>query len=288
MPLPSLAPMVAPALAGEGVWTTEGLPAASPGLPAPVVKTFVRPDPVRPYAIVTMLQFDLRDTNLHMVAGIQQPGGSRGLPGPGVIPSADQQGGALLATFNGAFKEADGAGGMMVDGTVYVPPIQGAATVAVTANGRVIMGTWGVDWRLNSGNTTLVAWRQNGPLLLDHGVMNPLTYNAAAWGISILDHTYTWRSALGLTNHGTLLYAAGNALSAATLARALRAAGAVTAMQTDINPFWVRAFTYGHDAAGNLTVSKLYPAMAGTGAEYLYGDVRDFFYVTRAGLHATR
>jgi len=280
--------MVAPALAGEGAWTTEGLPAARSGLPSPVAKTFVRPDPGRPYAIVTMLQFDLRDTSLHMVAGIQQPGGPLGRSGPGVISSVDQQGDTLLATFNGAFKEADGAGGMMVDGVVYAPPIQGAATIAVTANGRVIMGTWGGDRRLNSANATLVAWRQNGPLLLDHGAMNPLTRNDAAWGISILDRTYTWRSALGLTNHGTLLYAAGNALSAATLARALRAAGAVTAMQTDINPFWVRAFTYSHDTAGNLTVSKLYPAMAGLGTEYLYGDVRDFFYVTRSALHPTR
>ena len=53
------------------------------------------------------------------------------------------------------------------------------------------------------------------------------------------------------------------------------------AMQTDINPFWVRAFLYNRDAHGMLNIVKLNPAMYGTGTEYLYGTQRDFFYLTR-------
>ena len=143
------------------------------------------------------------------------------------------------------------------------------------------MGSWGVDPRLNTENPDLVAWRQNASLLINKGVINPLTQDGAAWGGTILNSAYTWRSGLGLTSHGTLIYAAGNSLNALTLGLALRAAGAVTAMQTDINPFWVRAFLYNRDTHSNLNITKLHPAMQGTGTEYLYGTQRDFFYLTR-------
>jgi hypothetical protein len=187
----------------------------------------------------------------------------------------------LLAVFNGGFKYADGAYGLMSGGTVYVPPVWGAATIAVTRSGGVIMGAWGRDHRLTGANRNLVAWRQNAGLLIDHGRITARTQIGTDWGQSILDSTYTWRSGIGLTKHGTLLYAAGSSLSAATLARTLAAAGAMSAMQLDINPFWVRAFTYGRDSQGQLTAFALDPVMPGSGMEYMYGDVRDFFYFTR-------
>jgi hypothetical protein len=144
------------------------------------------------------------------------------------------------------------------------------------------MGAWGLDRRLAGTNRSLVAWRQNAGLLIDHGHISANTQVGAAWGLSILNSTYTWRSGIGVTRQGNLLYAAGNSLSAATLAGSLAAAGAVTAMQLDINPFWVRSFTYGRDSGGRLVATALSPSMPGTGMEYLYGDVRDFFYLTRA------
>jgi len=279
MQLPPMSPIVAPALPGEGIWTTAGLP--GPDALPPLAKAFIRPDAARPYALVTLLQVDLRVARLHIVAGTAQPGGPRGLAGAGVIPRVDWSQDRLLATFNGGFKYADGAYGLMSGGTVYVPPVWGAATVALTSAGHVIMGSWGLDRRLTGANGGLTAWRQNGALLIDHGRIAPLTQDGAAWGLTILNRAYTWRSGIGLTRHGTLLYAAGDALSAATLAQALRAAGAVTALQLDINPFWVRAFTYGRDAAGQLVAAPLNPGMYGTGRDYLTGDARDFFYMTR-------
>lgn len=281
MPLPSITPLFSPALPGEGVWTTDGLPSAGPGRPPLVAKTFLRPDPERPFAVVTVLQFDLRYVRLHLVAGTSQPGGPLHMGGPGAIPAADQQGQALLAAFNGGFKYADGHYGMMVDGKVYVPAQPGAATIAVTSNGTVLLGAWGRDPGLTPDNSRLVAWRQNGALLVDGGQINPLTHDGAAWGGTVLNSTFTWRSAVGITDHGTLLYAAGNSLSAETLGRALQAAGATMAMQTDINPFWVRAFTYQRDPGGAWHISALHPGMQGSGDEYLRGSERDFFYVTR-------
>jgi hypothetical protein len=78
-----------------------------------------------------------------------------------------------------------------------------------------------------------------------------------------------------------LIYAAGSSLTALTLGEALKAAGAVMAMQTDINPFWVRAFLYNRNSQGTWNIVKLHPAMYGTGTEYLSATQRDFFYLTR-------
>jgi hypothetical protein len=279
MALSRIAPIVTPPLAGEGVWVPTDY--TSPLHLPRVAKTFLRPDPVRPYAIVTLLQFDIRFIALHLVAGTAEPGGPRGIVGPGKIPAADLQGNALLAAFNGGFKYADGQYGMQVKGTVYVPPQSGAATIAVTKEGHILLGAWGVDPQLRSGNTDLVAWRQNASLLINHGVINSLANDGAAWGGTILNISNTWRSGLGITASGTLLYAAGGSLSALTLGQALHAAGAVMAMQTDINPFWVRAFLYNRDSHGVLNNTRLNPGMQGSGNDYMNGTERDFFYLTR-------
>lgn len=281
MPLPPIAPLIQPALAGEGIWSVTDLPHAGPGQPPLVAKAFLRPDPLRPFAIVTLLQFDLRFDALHMVAGTQQPGGPLGHAGPGVIPVVAQQGNTLLAAFNGGFKYADGQYGMMAQGVVYAPPQMGAATIAITRQGQVLLGAWGASPGLQANNPDLVAWRQNAAPLIDHGKLNPLTSDGAAWGGTILNSAYTWRSGVGVTAHDTLIYAAGNSLTAATLGLALQRAGAVYAMQTDINPYWVRAFLYQRDSSGALRITKLHTGMHGTGIEYLTNGTRDFFYVTR-------
>jgi hypothetical protein len=281
MTLTPMSPMITPALPGEGTWTVlDNAPAPYSYLPLDA-KAFIRPDPAHPYAVVTMLQFDPRFTLLHIVSGTTEPGGPRGMRGPGVIPASDVKGNTLLAAFNGGFKYADGQYGLMANGIVYVPPQPGAATIAVNKKGQLILGAWGVDPLLNSQNKNLVAWRQNASLLIDKGVINPLTHDGAAWGGTILNSAYTWRSAIGITTSGNFIYAAGNALTAETLGEAMKAAGAAMAMQTDINPFWVRAFLYNRDHSGRLSITKLNPQMQGTGYEYLYGTQRDFFYLTR-------
>ena len=281
MPLHRISTFVSPPLPGEGVWVPQSV-ASAPYSYLPLdAKAFIRPDPSHPYAIVTLLQFDARFFRLHMVSGTIEPGGPLGHYGTGVIPTSDQKGNALLAAFNGGFKYADGQYGLKTNGIVYVPPQPNAATIAVTRSGQIILGAWGVDPRLNNNNPDLVAWRQNASLLINNGTINPLTQDGAAWGGTILNSAYTWRSAIGLTANGTLLYAAGSYLTALTLGQALKAAGAVMALQTDINPFWVRAFLYSRNAQNAYNIIKLNPAMYGTGTEYLSATERDFFYLTR-------
>src|ERR1700730_12328734 len=145
MPLVPIKPFITPALSGEGTWSTYGLPAPTSNLPPLVARTFIRPDPNRPYGIATLLQFDTRFLVLHMVAGTTEPGGPRGVYGPGRITSSDLKNNLLFAAFNGGFKYADGQYGMYVNGTTYVPPQHGVATIAVTKEGQIILGAWGKD-----------------------------------------------------------------------------------------------------------------------------------------------
>ncbi len=278
--LHQLRPLLSPSLPGEGIWTASVAP-ASPRDSVPLIaKAFIRPDPVRPYAIATILRFDLRYVALHMVAGTSEPGRAVGMPGSGTIPVADQRPGRLLAAFNGGFKYADGAYGMMVNRTVYVQPVPGVATIAITSHGRILMGVWGRNARFSLSNRNLVSWRQNGLLLIDHGVINPLAANDSAWGM-VLNSAHTWRSAIAIGPHHVLLYAAGNSLSASTLARVLQKAGATRAMELDINPYWVRAFFYGRDPADRLTMAGLRSDMQGNGSDFLGPYARDLFYITR-------
>ncbi|MEO9255954.1 MAG: hypothetical protein ABI305_10450, partial [Tepidiformaceae bacterium] len=127
---------------GEGVWSTAGLPHNTP-TDTLMAKTFVRPDKSRPYAVVGALLIDSRRIRLHMTAGVVDPGGFRGVKGPGVIPTDALSG--LLAAWNGGFKGPHGSFGMYADGTEYVPLRNGLATICVSKDGALKMGEWGND-----------------------------------------------------------------------------------------------------------------------------------------------
>lgn len=55
---------------------------------------------------------------------------------------------------------------------------------------------------------------------------------------------FVWRSGVGITADGNIVYAMGPALSVRTLAELLHRAGAVRAMELDINTEWVSFMTY--------------------------------------------
>ena len=56
-----------------------------------MAKTFIRPDTARPYASVGVLLLDKRRIRLHLMGGTQDPGGDRGVKGPGAIPEAEKK-----------------------------------------------------------------------------------------------------------------------------------------------------------------------------------------------------
>jgi hypothetical protein len=263
--------------AGEGVWTTTALPRATPE-DMLMAKTFIRPDKSRPYALVGMLLLDSRRIRLHLVGGTVDPGGDRGVRGAGVIPTDDQKN--LLAAFTGGFKGPHGGFGMLADGKEYRPLRNGLASIAVFKDGTMKMGEWG---RSLTWDDNMAAVRQNAILLVDNCEVNKRTAEGNdTWGYVVANSQefITWRSAVGLTKDGYLLLAAGNSLSAQSLANALWAAGACTAMQLDINTPYVLTTTYHAQPDGSMKAQKFMDTMPGNANRYLSPQERDFFYVT--------
>jgi hypothetical protein len=74
-----------------------------------------------------------------------------------------------------------------------------------------------------------------------------------------------------------LIYAAANYQSAGGLARILIRAGAVRAMELDINSYWVTLNVFGKP--GGRDPRKLLPDMNRADTRYLSADDRDFFAV---------
>ena len=168
----------------------------------------------------------------------------------------------------------------MVNGTIVVPPVNGAATLALQDDGSLRMGAWG-DAALTDSHT--VTWRQNNVPLIQNGQINPRTANMsiADWGSALDGNVAVWRSAIGLSKDAkTLYYAAGDGVLVSAMANALSTAGAYQAMQLDVNNYWVHFDAVRADG-DTLKPDALFPAMAKQdNSRYLKGFTRDFFYIT--------
>jgi Phosphodiester glycosidase len=264
-------------LAGEGQWSA--YLHAVDGQETVAYRTFLEPDPHRPYSVIAIVAFDLQSTRLHFILGTVEPIPAKPQPSrTGTIPASDLQPGTLLATFNGGFKARHGHFGAMADSLVALPPINGLATVAMYLDGHVQMGEWGKDIK---DSPDLVAWRQNGKLLINNGQITPDTNQAnELWGSTIQGGSITWRSALGLSTDGkTLYYAAGQQSDVVNLANAMARAGAAEALELDVNNFWVN-FAAIRWNGSTLSAEPLIEAMNQEVGRYLKSSDRDFFYVT--------
>ncbi|HTE83826.1 MAG TPA: phosphodiester glycosidase family protein [Dehalococcoidia bacterium] len=275
--LPEINPLGSNVNRGEAAWTTDGLPHSSPD-DVLMAKTLFRPDPVRPYAAVGVLLIDKRRIRLHMTGGTEDPGGDLGIRGPGIVPDADRS--DLLAAWNGGFKGPHGNWGMIADGKQYRPLRNGYASVAVSDDGTITIGEWGRDL---SWNDDIVAVRQNAVLLVDNcEISRRANEGNNTWGYVQVNSAefITWRSAIGVTRNGDLLVASGNSLSAATLARALWAAGACYAMQLDINTPYVLTSLFFPQEDGSIGRAKFMGSMVDNPGRFLTRQTRDFMYVT--------
>jgi len=261
---------------GEAAWTTVGLPRSTPN-DMLMAKTFIRPDKSRPYASVGVLLIDTRRIRMHMVGGTVDPGGSRQVKGPGVIPKDHYAN--LLVAWNGGFKGDHGNYGMVANGKEYQRMRNGLATVCTAKDGTITMGEYGRDFGWNDWE----ACRQNVILLVDKGeVSRRTTEGNDTWGYVNVDSSefITWRSAMGITKDGKLMIAAGNSLSAATLAQAMQAAGAYMAMQLDINAPYIATSLFFPQPDGSLKAQKFMDNMAPSASTFLGTRERDFLYVT--------
>ena len=175
----------------------------------------------------------------------------------------------LVSSFNGGFKWGDFDGGIIAFGASYRGPAAGEASFIVYADGTYTVGAWGRD---NDPNKQVVGLRQNLGLLVDGGAPTPAASNSGAWGASVAG-VATARGGVGVDANGGLVWAGGR-LSPLDLANALIAAGAVRAMEMDINPDWVNFNSYDVGPDNIAHGNGLYGA---TGTDrYLSPDGRDF------------
>lgn len=82
---------------------------------------------------------------------------------------------------------------------------------------------------------------------------------------------------MGIDRRGNLIYAATNDQTVGSLAAILIRAGAVRAMQLDINTYWVSFISYGHPGA--IGAANLLPNIDRSSQRYLTPDDRGFFAV---------
>jgi len=264
-------------LSGEGTWSEYIQDAAGQTV---AYRTYLQPDPDRPYTVVAVVAFDLRHTRLHFVLGSVEPYSPDGPKRTGEMPAVDKVPGLLLAMFNGGFKARHGEFGAMADGLVALPAHDGLGTLVIYQGGGVRIGEWGTEI---TPTADMLAWRQNGPLVIHHGIINTRIYSNLPqdWGYTVNDVSPTWRSGVGVSaDQKTLYYFCGPSLSMEALAKAMQAAGADAAIQLDINDYWVHFVAVRTDGK-KLILDPLFPYMMFENIDrYLWPYPRDFFYVT--------
>jgi Phosphodiester glycosidase len=276
-PPTSLQPLVSDPLPGEGLWKPTGRTVG--GIPA-VYTTFFRPDAVHTSLVAGAMWMDTMLLRTVLVVGLQEPGGPQTW-GAQVPISARP---ALVAAFNSGFKIDAALGGVYTEGQMVHPLVDGAASLVIDKRGRASVGAWGRDFQLSPD---IASVRQNLSLIVDNGqpAAGLPSNDNGAWGATVGNKVFVWRSGVGVDRNGGLVYVAGSGLSAVTLAVLLQHAGAVRAMELDINSDWVSAFTFDQtDPANPAAVLgvKLLPDMSRAGDRYLVPGERDFFALLAA------
>ena len=123
--------------------------------------------------------------------------------------------------------------------------------------------------------------KQNLPPIIYEGRLNPNLSDGPEWGATVNNAVRVWRSGLGIDRHGNLIYAVANYQTVGSLAEILRRAGAVRALELDINEDWVSFISYRRPGA--VDPSNLLPEIYRPPTRYLTPDERDFFAVYSRG-----
>ena len=267
---PRIEPVFAHRLPGEGVWKPTG--AAIDGKPPVLVTTF-RTERDYPRIVAYVAWFDHTRTAIGYYPGRYEPP-SATLRGPTEVPHGQRW--RLLATFNSGFIYRDGLNGDALNGHTNEPLKQGLATLVAYKNGRVNV----VGWDGGPSPGPAVAWaRQSLPLIINHGRLSPKLSDSTAWGYTLGNAVRVWRTGVGVDRRGNVIYAAADYQTVTTLARILQRAGAVRAMELDINPEWPTLITYRH--RDGLLPTRVVPNYQQPPTRYLVPDDRDFFAVYR-------
>ncbi len=175
-----------------------------------------------------------------LYSGSLSPGGG---PYKYTAPVTRSAATSLVAAFNGGFKMADAHGGYYTEGRTVVPLVSGAASLVIYDNGSITVGAWGPAVIMTP---PVAAVRPRLCPLVVKGVptARASTRTWRVWGGTCPcgpgrhGTEHQWRSGLGITAGGDLVYVVGPHLDPLQVAELLVRAGAVRGMQLDINSSW--------------------------------------------------
>lgn len=239
-------------LAGDGRW--HGAGRRVDGVSAIYETTMAPPGGTQAAGVAWM---DTRLLSARLYSGTLSPGKG---PYHFTAPIEPAYARTLVAAFNGGFMMSAAHGGYYTEGRMVDPLRSGAASFVIYSNGSVDIGAWGSDVSMTS---KVVAVRQNLVPLVAHGRLTTAATSSdwQAWGAtcgayscasSVPGLEHQWRSGVGITSNGALVYVTGPDLSPFQLAQLLVRARCVRAMQLDINPDWPDFSTYDPITLGGL------------------------------------
>jgi len=263
-------PVLTPALPGEGDYVSRVLVHGQPA----VQTALLRPDAEHTSYLAGVAWMSSKLLRFEQHPGASDPGQlTRWNTGP-TVPVAERA--ALVATFNSGFKIQDAGGAYYQNGRTVGRLTPGAASFVIRKDGTATVAAWGRDAALTPD---VVAVRQNLGLLVDGGrLAKNIDANVlSTWGATLGSKTYTWRSGVGVTAAGDIVYVVGDALSARSLAVLLQHAGTVRAMELDINRSWISFMWYLHTRSA-ITPHKIVDFRR-PADRYFTVNSRDFFAV---------
>ena len=261
----TIVPFASPPIAGEGQWSPVGRTVG--GVPA-VYTTTMRPDAVHTSYVVGVAWMDTKLLRANLYSGSEIPGGGPFTHTAPISPAAST---SLVAAFNAGFLMSAADGGYYTDGKTIYPLRTGAASFVVYADGTEAVGSWGSEVAMGP---SVVSVRQNLDLIVDNGQPSPglSATDTTRWGATLGNAIYVWRSGVGVTADGALVYVGGPGLNITDLADLLVRAGAVRAMELDINTDWVNFASFApstpQGVASALNGTDLLPTMVGQPGRY--------------------
>ena len=265
--------LVKPSLPGEGdlktVYKVKGIPAIQVG--------YLRPDNLHTSYLAGIAIMNSSLLRYVQHPGFSEPGHLAQLGLSDQLVGKDLQG--LVATFNSAFKVKDSLGGYYQNHVTIKPLVAGKASLVIYADGHMDIGSWGSEVKMTPDVSSV---RQNLSMLIDNDVVTP-NLNISVlknWGFTVKNAHFVWRSGIGIDANGNIIYVAGNSLSVQSLADLLHTAGAVRAMELDINQYWISYMWYPALTPTHPTLNpiKLVP-FTRLANRYLSPGSRDFFAV---------
>jgi len=267
-----LTPLVPGALAGQGVF---GVAVLVHGQPA-VQVTHMAPSAAQAGYSVGVVWMSGKLLRYQLHPGYADPAQLSLWNQPDLVPVAERP--SLVATFNGGFHTRELRGGFYENGHVAGALLPGAASLVIYNDGHVNIGAWGSEVRMTP---SVAAVRQNLYPMIDHGVISPtVDYNTEGnWGPTLGGVYATWRSGVGVTAAGDTVLVMGDGLTPRSLANLLLDAGAVRAMEMDINPAWMSFMWYIPGPVPTQPIPNKLVAFLRPADRYFTDTSRDFFAV---------